>query len=118
MSDVQTLVDAMRLGRLPDWAAMVTMNVGDEIAAMIDRVDEGDELERDVRQAAVQLVPETETMGAASALSVILARFDTMKAQSVALRASLVAFGALDADDDVTDPIALLGFLLPPDRKE
>lgn len=117
MSDVQTLVDAMRLGRLPDWAQMVTMNVGDEIASMMDRSGDLAELEQDVENAANVIDPGGERRSAASDLSVILARFDTMKAQSVALRASLVAFGALDADDDVTDPIALLGFLLPPDRK-
>lgn len=116
MTDVQTLVDAMKLGRLPDWAQMVTMNVGDEIAAMMDRVDEGDELMRDVRGAAELIDPGGERHGPESDLSVILARFNAAKATGDKLRETLVAFGALDADDDETDIILLLRVLLPPDR--
>lgn len=115
MMDVVALVDEMRQGRLPDnWTPTAIMNVGDELLAMIDRVDEGDELRNDVMLAAETIAPACANMAPASALSSVMARFDTLQIQAAGLRANLIAFGALDADDDVTDPIALLGFLLPP----
>lgn len=88
MVTVPALVEYMQLGQFPKWSPAIIMRIGDEIAALVVT---GGPIEHDPAQASFaidQAAPD--------------------------VRQVLIGFGALDEEDDVTDPLDLLRALLPP----